>query len=96
MPTQRGIGTIWAPLSHKVNCAAREGALGYKVNCAAREGALGYRTNHEGHKGQTVMLSRLAACQGQFVVTTILLYARRGEKQRPVLEQQGVSECLNG
>ena len=42
------------------------------------------------------MLSRLAACQGQFVVTTILLYARRGEKQRPVLEQQGVSECLNG
>ena len=29
----------------KVNCAAREGALGYKVNCAAREGALGYKVN---------------------------------------------------
>ncbi|TDG12860.1 hypothetical protein E2F43_14975 [Seongchinamella unica] len=26
--------------ANKVNCEAREGALGYKVNCAAREGAL--------------------------------------------------------
>jgi len=42
------------------------------------------------------MLSRLEACQSQCVVTTILLYARRGEKPRPVLEHQGVSECLNG
>jgi hypothetical protein len=27
---------------YKVNCGAREGALGCKVNCGAREGALGY------------------------------------------------------
>ena len=79
---------------------AREGPLEEKVlwrrGSSGGEGALGYRTSHECHKGQTVMLSRLEACQSQFVVTTILLYARRGEKPRPVLEHQGVSECLNG
>jgi hypothetical protein len=36
---------------HKVNCAAREGALGYKVNCAAREGALGYKVNCAAREG---------------------------------------------
>jgi hypothetical protein len=38
-------------LSHKVNCAAREGALGHKVNCAAREGALGHKVNCVAREG---------------------------------------------
>jgi len=42
------------------------------------------------------MLSRLEACQSQFVVTIMLLCICCGEKSRPVFEQQGISECLNG
>ncbi len=38
---------------YKVNCEAREGALGYKVNCEAREGALGYKVNCEARQGES-------------------------------------------
>ena len=55
---------------YKVNCVAREGALGYKVNCVARqgespagergspggEGALGYKVNCASRKLMAVSL----------------------------------------
>jgi hypothetical protein len=36
---------------YKVNCGAREGALGCKVNCGAREGALGCKVNCGAREG---------------------------------------------
>jgi len=42
------------------------------------------------------MLSRPGARQEHFAITNILLGVRCGGKSRPVFEQQGISECLNG
>jgi hypothetical protein len=36
---------------YKVNCGAREGALGCKVNCGAREGTLGCKVNCGAREG---------------------------------------------